>query len=410
MITANSQQITTPIITLLIYIVLTYLPLIYIYLPIIGKLRIVLLSGIFLPVSYIATQNKYTNYTAYKNPIFFYWIIFLILMVFGLLVSFDRGVTLQIIEVNIKYFLVFIVMVKIIDSQKRLDIILKTLVVCGTIMAINTIYNYFFSRETLLGGYRALALDRGLFSDPNDLALLFNTTLPFALYFFMISEKNKLFLIAIITIVIAIIFTFSRGGFLGLCMSGVGFFLFFARKQKKYLFLILAIIVIFLQFASEEYLNRLSTITDWEVDPTTGMTETRLDAWQTVLAEGIKYPILGVGAGNSYYLAGGAMRDWHQVHNTFIQVIVETGVIAFIFYILLFVSPLKISKQIIRKINNTQNRSVILSKIIIISFMSYAATVFFLPQAYSPLIYTLTAINLIQMELAAKMPSNKEHL
>ena len=104
------------------------------------------------------------------------------------------------------------------------------------------------------------------------------------------------------------------------------------------------------------------------------------------------------------------MRDWHQVHNTFIQVIVETGVIAFIFYILLFVSPLKISKQIIRKINNTQNRSVILSKIIIISFMSYAATVFFLPQAYSPLIYTLTAINLIQMELAAKMPSNKEHL
>ena len=63
----------------------------------------------------------------------------------------------------------------------------------------------------------------------------------------MISEKNKLFLIAIITIVIAIIFTFSRGGFLGLCMSGVGFFLiFFARKQKKYLFLILAIIVIFL--------------------------------------------------------------------------------------------------------------------------------------------------------------------
>ena len=93
-------------------------------------------------------------------------------MVFGLLVSFDRGVTLQIIEVNIKYFLVFIVMVKIIDSQKRLDIILKTLVVCGTIMAINTIYNYFFSRETLLGGYRALALDRGLFSDPNDLAFI----------------------------------------------------------------------------------------------------------------------------------------------------------------------------------------------------------------------------------------------
>src|SRR4030066_238627 len=124
MITENTQKITIPIITLLIYIVLTYLPLIYTYLPIIGRLRIVLLSGIFLLISYISTHNKYTNYTAYKNPIFLYWIIFLTLMVFGLLVSIDRGLTLRIIEANLKYFLVFIVMVKIIDSLKRLDLIL----------------------------------------------------------------------------------------------------------------------------------------------------------------------------------------------------------------------------------------------------------------------------------------------
>ena len=71
---------------------------------------------------YILTKNNYVNIDAYKNPLLRALTGFFAGLILSLLVSLDRGESLDIIMINIKSFMVTAVMVKIIDSRKRLDI------------------------------------------------------------------------------------------------------------------------------------------------------------------------------------------------------------------------------------------------------------------------------------------------
>jgi O-antigen ligase len=322
-------------------------------------------------------------------------------MCLGLLTSRDRGETLNMIILNLKFFIVFLVMVKIIDSRERLNIVLKALVTCGIGMALSTIYNYVTGNpEYLLAGYRALAIDSGIFGDPNDLALFLNATLAFTLYFLMKSEKKIFPLLGVLATITAVMLTFSRGGFLGLCVTGIGFCLFFARKQKKYLVLLVVVALVFWSVAPQSYKDRLATITDVQADPNTGLTGTRLDAWRIVTSQASNDWLLGVGAGNSPYIAGNAMSDWHSLHNSFLQVFVEMGIVALLAYISLFIIPFKQYKASLRQPEKAVNTAdILLFKTILISLMSYGVTALFLPQAYSAILYTLTGIAVVEPEL-----------
>ncbi len=395
---------TVPIICLLIYILLTYLPLIYTFLPILGQMKIVLLSGILMLLSYLANQSQYDNTAVFKNSIVHSWFWILCIMCLGMLVSLDRGETLNKIILNLKFFIVFLVMIKIIDRQERLNALLKVFVVCGVGMALSSIFNYVRGDpEHLMGGYRVLAIDIGLFGDPNDLALFLNAVLPFALYFVMERRKKIIPLLGVLAIITAIMLTFSRGGFLGLCITGFGFYLSFARNQKKYLFLLLIIAIAFWSFAPQSYKERLATITDVKVDADTGMTGTRLDAWRIVTTQSSMDWIVGVGAGASVYIAGRAMGDWHLLHNAFLQILVEMGIVALLLYIGIFIKPFKQFKILLRQSKQAINSyDIVLFKIILISLSSYGVTVFFLPQAYSSILYTLTGFAVIEPELIRK--------
>lgn len=399
---SDAKTITFPIFLFLIYIVCAYFSLIYIYFPFLGKMKIVLLAGIALVISYVVARGDYTNFEAYRSSIFFAWLGFLTVLVVSLLVSLDRGLTLNLIFVNIKYFIIFMVMIKIIDNNKRIDLLLCIFSACAVGMAVNTILNYLVFGQTFEDSYRAMAVGYGIFGDPNDLALLFNTTLPFLFYFLLKRERKLIPLLGIITVITAIMFTYSRGGFLGLCAVGFGFYLFIARRRKRYVFLVLILAVLFWYLAPDAYKERISTITQWEVDEKTGMTGTRIDAWRLVLKEGIKHPILGSGAGCSTYLGGRAMSDWHSTHNTFVQVLVETGMAGFTFYILLYIFPFKQYWNFFRKIAEVSEIDILRFRMTLVSFLSYATTAFFLPQAYSPILYTLTGIALIQGVLISK--------
>lgn len=399
------SSISIPILALLFFVVFTYLPITYYYFPFFGKIKIVLLSSIVLLASYALTSARYTNRTALSDPIFLCWVVILPLIAIGIFNSCDRGLTLATLKANLKYLIILIVMIKIVDTKNRLDLVIKVFTACAVLMATSTIYNYTFHRALLSGGYRGVALQAGIFADPNDLALFFNTLLPFTLYFLLSNRKKLLPFIGCITLIAGTILTFSRGGFLGLCVTGLAFTIFFARKEKKYLLpIIIGLVIIFL-VVPDSYLERIATITSWEIDETTQLTGTRLDAWRVVLLEGLKRPFLGVGAGCSYYVAGRALNDWHALHNSFIQIFVDTGLFSFIAYCLIFIFPFRSHKRTAER--DIPNSYKTLSKIILISLSSYAATAFFLPQAYSVLLYTLSAICIIQNQLVSKSQSDK---
>ena len=258
---------------------------------------------------------------------------------------------------------------------------------------------------TLTGGYRAIALDRGLFGDPNDLALLNNTLLPFIFYFLLTGRKIIVSLAAATCVILANILTFSRGGFLGMLVVLTSLPVFFAEYRKRSLALLSILAVLILIFAPTSYWDRISTITSWKVDQETGMTGTRLDAWKLVLTASLEKPLMGVGAGNSYYISGREAGDWVSIHNSFIQILSELGIFALAYFSFFFILFRSLNIVILKSYwkNKKTPRGLILYKCTLISFLSYATTTLFLPQAYNPLLYMLTGIWVIQSERIAQL-------
>lgn len=406
---SSDRLITFPIFLLLIYNVCTFFPVIYIHIPFLGKIRIVLLVGIALVISYVLSSGNYTNSKVYRNPILFSWVGFLATMVMSLIVSYDRGLTLTIIEKNVKYFIVFLIMIKIIDSDKRLDLLLGIFAACGVGMAIITNLNFLVFGKTFEEGYRAMAIEAGTFGDPNDLAMLFNVTLALLLYFLIAKRKKLITIIGIITTITAIMFTYSRGGFVGLCTVGLSFLLLIGRRKKIYIFLVLIVAVLFWSLAPEKYKERISTIEEEaQIDEETGKYIGRIEAWKYVVKEGWNRPILGTGAGCSYYIAGMGMEDWHFVHNSFIQVFAEMGILGLGPFVLLFILPYRqycgFRKQSTEELGGHLERY----RFVLLSLAAFTTTAFFLPQSYSAILYFLTGLALVQAELASRFKESLE--
>jgi len=384
-----------------------FAPLIYSYIPALGTIRITFLAGVTLIISYVMTKNDYDQPDAYGNPIFLSFIFFLLVMCSGLFVSIDKGLTLSYIKVIIKYFIVMAIMIKIIDNERRLDLLLSVFVACGIFMALSSIYNYASGQTTSHSGYTSSkAIASGIFGDPNDLALLFNSTLPFMLYIWVKAKKKLLPFIGVVCISTAVILTFSRGGFLGLCTLAIAFILLHARKHKKILVYILIIAWGFYVFSPPGYNERIGSIIGWEVDQETGDTGTRMDAWRAVLSKSLaEHPILGAGAGCSIYIAFSSMSDWHLIHSTYIQIISETGLLGFLFYMLLFFLPYRQYRAYAKLENSSSDDDLLRYRMILVSFCSYGATVIFLPQAYSPILTILVGIAIIQQGLITNKQS-----
>ena len=394
-----------PIIALLIYIVLTFCPIIYKYLPFLGTIKTVLIAGIVLLISFLLTYTNYANSTAYKHTVIPCWAVILVVMTLGLLVSVDRGLTLELVQSSLKVFLIFLVMIKIVDSVKRLQIILLAFVLSGIGMAGSTLFNYFVNPDSLRtaeaanlsGGYRAIALESGVFGDPNDLALLFNTVLPFAIYLLLINKQKVVPLLGISILVIAIVLTHSRAGFLGLCVTALGFLMIFRKSHGKHILVICVLAASLFVVAPDSYKERIGTLYSSEEGQT--IEEGRINGWLIAIKEGMSHPVLGVGAGGSMYVNLETAKDWHAVHNTFAQVFVEMGAFGFAAYLMLFITSLRQSQK---KNEGSSEQVKSFSKSLAVAFVTYGTTAFFTPQAYSSLLFILTALTVITSELMKK--------
>ena len=190
----GEKRITLPIFFLLVYMVCTFFPQIYTFFPFLGTIRAVLIAGWGSLLAYLITREKYHNPTAYKNPIFKAWIGFLIVLILGIIFSIDRVRSQGTATVCLKFFLMFIIMIKIIDTPKRLDMLFGIFASSGVGMAVSCVYNYIIG-ESWFGGIKFFAIAVGIFADPNDLGLLLNSTLPFVLYFYLKGGKKLISLI-----------------------------------------------------------------------------------------------------------------------------------------------------------------------------------------------------------------------
>jgi probable O-glycosylation ligase (exosortase A-associated) len=227
----------------------------------------------------------------------------------------------KLIELS-KTFLIALLMTAMVDSESRVRRLLL-----GTVLAIG-----FLAFRSNVGILLTLGQTRiygpgGAFEDNNDYALLLNVAAPMAFYAAR-GEKNPWYRRACYAVsammMITVLFTLSRGGFLGLCFVLLGMALKSRYKITGIITVLLAGIIAF-AFLPSRIVERVGTITTAsETDQSARM---RFDSWQVSLRMINDHPVFGIGPRNmtevfSRYLDTGNIR---VAHNSFLQMAVDGG-------------------------------------------------------------------------------------
>jgi len=242
--------------------------------------------------------------------------------------------------------------------------------------------------------------------DPNDLAFVLVSFMPIIYYFSLEKTGLRKILLSFVMILmlIAILATVSRGGFIGLIVI----FLVICRKQGKRLrSLIVPLIVLFVVFkifAPATYWERISTIMNPTQDYNLSGQGGRIEIWQRGLTMMIKNPVTGVGIAcfeeGEGRLHGESGGKWMAAHNSFIQLGAEIGLVG----LFLFVKLLSSSIRRLREFR-VQNESGLLPNWLFVgtevALYAYITTGFFLSQAYSPVLYLLIGLVIVATKIVA---------
>jgi len=230
-----------------------------------------------------------------------------------------------------KIVLVYLLLENVITSEKRLRTVMLTMIIGGLFPAIGTIHRY--ASGVFFEGSRAAW--RGIFSNPNDDAYALVILIPLALAVANTSGRLTQLAIwaAVAAYLLAIFLTFSRGGLIGL----FGMLGLMGWKQKSIVIkagMVAALLIGFI--VAGMFWNRNNgSLTGIKGDTTVRQ---RLATFKAGGLMFLHNPLLGVGPGDSmvaYPLyvpkeAHCGCQDQLVVHNSFIQVLAETGILGFI--------------------------------------------------------------------------------
>lgn len=226
------------------------------------------------------------------------------------------------------------------------------------------------------GGVAPLAMN------PNDLGLLLDMCIPLSWYAYTTAATKIRRYGALLTIwasAATVIITFSRGAFLGLCaVAGVLVWKVAKGKRIQTVLLIAVALPIIIGVLPGGYSDRILSIFQSDLDET-GSRGHRIKLMESGLVSMLQHP-LGVGLGMNILTSADAGAGWNMIHNAYLQVGVELGVLGFVLYLVLFwktYSGLSIIERLsVEYISD-------LAFAIRLSLIAYAVGAFFAPVAYN---------------------------
>jgi len=235
--------------------------------------------------------------------------------------------------------LIYLLMVNTLTSPRRIERICWVIVLAFGYISARVIFDYVRGVH-LVEGNRAAGPVGGFFENPNDLALNLAAFLPLTMMY--VKRPGPLFKRLLCTgicllMMVALVFTKSRGGFLGfLAMMAV--FLLVSRSLTPGMLVALVLsAMLIVPVLPQAFWNRMASITVADEDPTGSREERKVlmqQAWQIFLDN----PIIGIGAGQfQNYGDPGATKHWRVTHNALLQVAAELGVAGLIPFVFLIV-------------------------------------------------------------------------
>ena len=269
-----------------------------------------------------------------------------------------------------------------------------------------------------LGTHTLKGISGSKLSDRNQLALALNMILPL-MFFIVWQTKHKLLRLAMIAAsilcIVAIIGSYSRGGFIGLIVVGGYFFL---QSKRKFLISILLVVSVFSaqNFVSDDWSSRMNTINTMEKDSSfLG----RVVAWKEAVLIAADNPFFGAGfkAGQNpiiwkiyepdfssldfiYDTSGYEAPFAKAAHSIYFQVLGDQGIAGFLLFMLILYFAYRNFNVAIK---NTEDEWIInLSKMLKVSLLAYCAGGAALSLPYFDLSFAIFALSHVLVQLSLK--------
>ena len=286
----------------------------------------------------------------------------------------------------LKVLLIFVLMVNVVNTFKRLRRLIEVTVVCGTLLAFGSLVQ--FARGQNLGdGFRATGIVGGMFGNPNDLALSLNILLPLAIGLALSRPAIavKLFYWSCAGLLgLATLVSYSRAGFLTLAVVGLFLMVRLRRRYPAFLALGVTAALVVVLVAPGSFWARVFTVFDSSGDAQAAQSsELRWSLlWRALEVAGFNPQrwLLGVGISNFHIVS---VRELAQ-HNAYLQIFNEVGLPAFILYAMFIFGLIRAMGRIARAYERDRaHRHVwMLAVSLQISLVAYAVGSFFAPVAY----------------------------
>ncbi len=303
-----------------------------------------------------------------KNPLKVPLSLFILVIFIAAITSVTPQESIKQLLFYLTAFIISGVIIFSIKDQIQLNELIYILTLSVLIVSLYGIYQYFIGAEAGSGWVDAKLnpdLKTRVYStleNPNILAEYLVLFLPLSVAGLW-NEKNKfrqlLYIISIGLGALCLIFTFSRGGWVGFALA-LGLFIFI--REPKLLIPLMIIALISLFFVPDVILARLSSIGSFE-DTSNAY---RLSVWQASLGMIGHYGLTGVGLGYAaslytypaFMLAG--IKAAHA-HNIFLQLTIELGIVGILVFLWLIIKLYRLSSNVILKGKNLQAKTIAIS-------------------------------------------------
>jgi O-antigen ligase len=360
------------------------------FIPILGKIRITYLFALLTLVAAFFFAPKENKSNLFKNKIFWGVILIFILINLSLInnnITFSSNVEYQ--EV-IKTLALFLMVILIIGNKEEFNKFFILLLSFGAINALVSIYYY--TRGYLPTRMISYFGNLGQ-SGSNEFALMLVMLLPIPLVLLK-RQNTKLKQVALIFSILIFMYcitrTRSRSGFLGVAI--VLLVLLFLRyfSVKEILIGILFLILIYMKTPGS-YFGRMGTITEQQTMSedrnVSSRIETYIIAWDIIK----KNPFFGIGLGNylphvKFYYYTYAGDKIYVIHNAFLKLTAETGVLTLFLFLVLLTYILRKGLKF-GKFSQNSIKEFILSDAIIASISGYIVIAMFQPVPFDRLLY-----------------------
>lgn len=318
-----------------------------------------------------------------------------------------------------KIFIMGFLILFLVDGEERLRLICVVIAVSLGFFGIKG--GIFF----LTTGGKILHGPGGIMQDNNAFALAMVMLIPF---FYFLSQaykgwKKYFFNCGIPLIMFSIVATFSRGGFLALATLLLVMSVYVRGRMRIFAILLLIIGVAVFPHLSEEYRERIETISEAKQTLQTDESMAakkytsaagRIHFWKVALKMVQAHPLIGVGFKcyeknyNEYDFSNGYFSRNRAVHNTYMELLSENGWPAFSVYCLIIVMFFYENRKIRRKARRNKEIAwaIIYTYMFELSVISFLVGGVFLSLAYGDFFFhiiflTIALKHITQKELTA---------